>query len=577
MKKILKYMLNYKIQFTIPTIAMILMVVLAMITPHLSKIIIDDVVVGGQYELLGSLLILLLAITVGRAFLGFVKEYGFDMAGARVAQDIRRDLFAHIQAMSFEFFDKTNTGKIMSRTTEDIGNIWMVVGFVAAFFAEQILYFVMGTIMIFLIEWRLAAVAMLFMPLIGYLAIKLEKEVSKVYEKISDQGANLNTTAQENIAGVRLVKAFGREKHEINKFMKENKQNYKLNVARVKTWVKFHPTIELLTHVMVVMVVCLGGIIVISNDMTVGSLVAFYGYVMMMVWPMRMLGFLVNNLAQCSASAKKIFQIMALESTITSPSNPVSPQEYHGDIVFDKVSLKYDQSTILHDVSFKVKAGETIAIMGTTGSGKSSIANLIARYYDSSAGKILVDGVDVKQMALKELRKQISVVMQDTFLFSDTISENIKFGSENVPDEKMLAVAKAAKVHDFVKIMADGYDTVIGERGLGLSGGQKQRIAIARALLKKANILILDDATSSLDTATEFAIQRELKKLKTVTKVIVAHRISAVKEADEIILLENGSIAERGNHKSLLAKKGRYYKIFVEQYGEIDLARKEVI
>ena len=577
MKKILKYMLNYKIQFTIPTIAMILMVVLAMITPHLSKIIIDDVVVGGQYELLGSLLILLLAITVGRAFLGFVKEYGFDMAGARVAQDIRRDLFAHIQAMSFEFFDKTNTGKIMSRTTEDIGNIWMVVGFVAAFFAEQILYFVMGTIMIFLIEWRLAAATMLFMPLIGYLAIKLEKEVSKVYEKISDQGANLNTTAQENIAGVRLVKAFGREKHEINKFMKENKQNYKLNVARVKTWVKFHPTIELLTHVMVVMVVCLGGIIVISNDMTVGSLVAFYGYVMMMVWPMRMLGFLVNNLAQCSASAKKIFQIMALESTITSPSNPVSPQEYHGDIVFDKVSLKYDQSTILHDVSFKVKAGETIAIMGTTGSGKSSIANLIARYYDSSAGKILVDGVDVKQMALKELRKQISVVMQDTFLFSDTISENIKFGSENVPDEKMLAVAKAAKVHDFVKIMADGYDTVIGERGLGLSGGQKQRIAIARALLKKANILILDDATSSLDTATEFAIQRELKKLKTVTKVIVAHRISAVKEADEIILLENGSIAERGNHKSLLAKKGRYYKIFVEQYGEIDLARKEVI
>ncbi|MGV8145100.1 MAG: ABC transporter ATP-binding protein [Alkaliphilus sp.] len=577
MKRILKHVKDYKFQFIIPTISMIILVSLAMYTPYVMKLIIDKVVIGREYDLLSKLLITLFAITVGRSVFGFIQEYLFDMVGAKIAQDIRRDLFTHIQNLSFGFFDKTNTGEIMSRTTGDIGNIWMVTGFVAVFFTQQMLYFALGAIMIFSIEWRLAFVTMAFMPIIAYLAIKLDKEVGKVYEEISDQDATLNTTAQENIAGVRLVKAFGREKHEVSKFLKENKQKYKLNVKRVKTWVKYQPVIELITNVVIIIVVCLGGAMVISNELTLGNLVAFYGYVMLMIWPMRMLGFLINNLAQCNASAKKIFKIMDIKSNITSPKNPLFPKEEVGNIVFDRVTLKYDNNIVLNDVSFEVKAGKTIAIMGTTGSGKSSIANLIARYYDCSEGKILVDEIDVKQRKLLNLRSQISVVMQDTFLFSDTISSNIKFGHNEINDEEMINVSKLAKVHGFVEAMSDKYDTVIGERGVGLSGGQKQRIAIARALLKEANILVLDDATSSLDTETEFDIQKGLVKLKTLTKVIIAHRISAVKDADEIILLENGEITERGNHKSLLEKQGRYYHIFKEQYGDIDAPKNEVI
>lgn len=577
MKKVLKYVLDYKYQFIVPTIAMMIVVALATATPHVTKLIIDNVVIGEDYELLTVLLIALFIITIGRAAFGFTQEYLYDLVGAKIAQDIRRDLFTHIQNLSFDFFDKTNTGEIMSRTTGDIGNIWMVTGFMAGFFAQQILYFALGTVMIFSIDQKLAIITITFMPIIAYLAIKLDKEVGKIYEEISDQNATLNTTAQENIAGVRLVKAFGREKHEVNKFLKENKQNYKLNVKRVKTWVKYQPIIELLTNVVIVIIVCLGGIMVINNDLTIGSLVAFYGYVMLMVWPMRMLGFLINNLAQCNASAKKIFKIMDIKPTIISPNNPVFPKVQSGNIVFDRVTLKYDNSIVLNDVSFEVKAGKTIAIMGNTGSGKSSIANLIARYYDCSGGKILVDGVDVKQRELIDLRSQISVVMQDTFLFSDTISSNIKFAHNEVEDEEMINVSKLAKAHDFVEAMSEKYDTVIGERGVGLSGGQKQRIAIARALLKEANILILDDATSSLDTETEFDIQKGLVKLKSLTKVIIAHRISAVKDADEIILLENGEIRERGNHKSLLAKQGPYCHIFKEQHGDIDFEKNEVI
>ncbi|PHS36486.1 MAG: ABC transporter [Alkaliphilus sp.] len=577
MKRILKYVMEYKFRFIIPTISMIIIVALAMYTPHVMKLIIDKVVIGREYDLLTNLLIGLLAITVGRSIFGFIQEYLFDIVGAQIAQDIRRDLFTHIQNLSFGFFDKTNTGEIMSRTTGDIGNIWMVTGFVAVFFTQQILYFTLGAIMIFSTEWRLATITLAFMPIIAYLAIKLDKEVGKVYEEISDQDAALNTTAQENIAGVRLVKAFGREKHEVSKFLKENKQKYKLNVKRVKTWVKYQPIIELITNVVIIIVVCFGGVMVIRNELTLGSLVAFYGYVMLMIWPMRMLGFLINNLAQCNASAKKIFKIMDIKSSITSPQNPLFPKEEVGNIVFDRVSLKYDNSVVLNDVSFEVKAGKTIAIMGTTGSGKSSIANLIARYYDCTEGEILVDGINIKQRELANLRSQISVVMQDTFLFSDTISANIKFGHNEIGDEEMINVSKLAKVHGFVETMSDKYDTVIGERGVGLSGGQKQRIAIARALLKEANVLILDDATSSLDTETEFDIQKGLVKLKTLTKVIIAHRISAVKDADEIILLENGEIIERGNHKSLLKKQGRYHNIFKEQYGDIEVIKNEVI
>ena len=577
MKRIIKYAAKYKLLFLVPTIAMIVLVTLDLFNPIISRIIIDDVIIGGQYNRLTKLLFLLIVVTIGKSIAGYVREYMFDYAGSKAIKDIRKDLFDHIQSLPFEFFDKTNTGEIMSRTTEDVNNIWQVIGFTFGFFMEQALFFVLGMIMMLITEWRLALVCFALIPFIGYYAINLEKKIGEAYDKISDQNAVLNTTAQENIAGVRLVKAFGREKHEISKFFKENEKNYALNIERAKVLGTYYPKIEFLTNIVLLLVICVGGFMVIQKQMTIGDLFAFNWYVSMIIWPMRLMGFMSNNFAQCSASAKKIFGIMDIEPSIQNPKKPIKPRKGTGELTFNSVALKYNETTVLRDISFNVRPGGTVAIMGATGAGKSSISNIIGRFYDVSSGSIMIDGIDIRKMDLTTLRKNISIVMQDTFLFSDTIEENIRFGEVNATEAEIVAAVKAACIHDFVETLELGYKTVIGERGVGLSGGQKQRIAIARALLKKSRLLILDDATSALDMETEFKIQRALKGVKSLTKVIIAHRISAVKEADEIILLDKGVIVERGTHKSLLWKKGRYYEIYRQQYKDIEAVGEEVI
>lgn len=570
MNRVLKYVAKYKFVFLIPFVSMALLIALDMFNPYLTRLIIDDVIQGGKFELLNKLLLALLAITISRAILGYIKEFMFDYTGTKVALEIRKDLFNHIQTLPFDYFDGMNTGEIMSRTTEDVNNIWRAVGFGVGFFLEQIIYFIVASIMLFTIDWKLALVCMATMPPMAYLAMRLEKKIGEAYEKISDQGAVLNTTAQENLAGVRLVKAFGREKHEMEKFFEQNKENYRLNLEQARVWSRYHPKIEFLSNIVIVMVISLGGILVVGRNISIGNLVAFNGYIMMLIWPMRLMGWLTNVIAQCNASAKKVFAIMDIEPSIKSPENPITPKEFKGHVIFENVSFKYGDTYILRNINIDAKPGSTVAIMGTTGSGKTSIINLVARYYDCHEGRILVDGVDVKDMDLKNLRENTSVVMQDTFLFSDTIGENIRFADQSKSMDEILRAARDARVDEFVDEMEDGYDTVIGERGVGLSGGQKQRISIARALLKDSKVLIFDDATSALDMETEYQIQKALEKRKGITKFIIAHRISAVKNADEIIVLEDGKIAERGNHKNLLWKKGKYYDVYCQQFKDID-------
>ncbi|HBM80125.1 MAG TPA: ABC transporter, partial [Clostridiaceae bacterium] len=321
-----------------------------------------------------------------------------------------------------------------------------------------------------------------------------------------------------------------------------------------------------------------GGLLVINENISIGTLVAFNGYIWMLIWPMRNLGFLTNVIAQASASSKKIFKIMDVEPAIKDPEKPVHVDSIKGDVAFENVSFKYNDSYVLKNIDINAKKGSTIAIMGATGSGKSSIINLIGRYYDVTEGRITIDGFDVRDMQLKTIRENMAVVMQDTFLFSDTINENIRFGCENASDEDVLEAARDASVDKFVSEMEDGYETIIGERGVGLSGGQKQRVSIARALLKNARILILDDATSALDMETEYEVLKAIKRRRRdCTTFIIAHRISAVKDADEILIIDNGQIVERGSHKELLKKQGRYYQIFSEQFKDIGFDNEEVI
>jgi ATP-binding cassette subfamily B protein len=404
--------------------------------------------------------------------------------------------------------------------------------------------------------------------LVAALALLMEKKLGKIYEAISEENAKLNTVAQENLSGVRTVKAFAREKHEIGKFLSHNKRYYDLNMQQSKVFIKLYPYFQFITKLLPMIVIMIGGYQVIEGTITLGTLGAFAEYSTNIVWPMEMLGWLSNDFASAVASGKRIKKIFAEKPMITEAEKPVVLEEVKGSVRFDHVSFQLSEKNILSDINFDLAAGKTIGIMGATGTGKSSIINLLQRFYDASEGDIYLDGVNIKEMSLRQLRSSISLVMQDVFLFSDTINENVKLGKKNlVRNEEVIEAANDAQARDFIERMEEQYETIVGERGVGLSGGQKQRLSIARALAKKTPILVLDDSTSALDMETELMIQRSLTQID-ATKIIIAHRISAVRNADEIIILEEGKIVERGNHDRLLQNKGYYYKTFMAQYGD---------
>jgi ATP-binding cassette, subfamily B, multidrug efflux pump len=577
MKRVFKYVWKYKWMVIVPSLAMTLAIALDMFNPYLQKVITDRVFIGGENNLLWIILLGFLSITLCRAVLGYVKEYLFDVLSAKISIDIKKDLFDHIQTLPFSYFDNMNTGELMSRIGEDVDNVWRSVSFGIRLFIENAIQFITATVILFFLNWQLTIVCLIGMPPIAYLALKFEKKIGESYGKLSDQGVILNTAAQENIAGVRLVKAFAREKHEILKFLKLNQENFNLGMEQNQIIANYFPPIEFLTNISIVLLVAIGGIFVMKNSMSIGTLVAFSGYIWMLVWPMRMLGWLTNLIAQTNASAKKIEKIMDIEPNIKDNEDSFRLPNIRGDIEFKNVSFKYKEENILRNVNLKVKAGSTVAIMGTTGSGKSSIVNLIGRYYDVTDGAIYVDNNDVRELNLKDLRSRMSVVQQDTFLFSASIEENIRFGKEDATMEEIREACRLACALDFIDELEDKFDTVIGERGIGLSGGQKQRLSIARALIRSSKILILDDATSALDMETEYRLLKNLNESHRIaTTFIIAHRISAVKNADQIIYVEDGHIVEKGTHEQLLQKKGKYYDIYSEQFKDFNGLEDEV-
>lgn len=572
MIRVFKYALKYWYIYLLAIVFLVTATFLDMFNPLITQRIVDEVIRGEQYGLFKDLVLLLIGIILARIILGYLREILFDYIGVTVTFDLRRDLFKHLQSLSFSYFDGMNTGEIMSRIKEDADNIFRTFSFGAMLIIDQSLYFIMASTFMLILNWQLALACLAIVPFIGILAMKFEKKIGKVYGKISDETAKLNTIAQENISGVRLVKAFARERYEINKFLSHNKTYYKLNNEHASTISYYFPKMEFLTNMLIILVTLIGGIVVVGGDISIGVLIAFSGYINMIIWPMRMLGWLAGMVAECRASMKKLDKIFNATSDIMEKDDAIHLEECKGEVKFENVSFTYGEDDyVLKNINIYAKPGETIAIMGATGCGKTSIINLLTRYYDATDGKITMDGIDIKDVTLDSLRKQVSVVMQDTFLFSETIEENIKFGNSEISNEELVAAAKKADVHSFVDKMNDRYETVIGERGIGLSGGQKQRISIARAIAARPKVIIFDDATSALDMETEGSIQEAIRGEKEVTKFIIAHRISAVKDADEIIVIDNGEIVERGTHFGLLNKKGKYHDIYQQQYeGLID-------
>ena len=577
LKKLHTYIWEHKWGYLLAVSSLLIAVSLDLMSPQFTKHIVDDVIVGGDIPKLKWLLLGILGIGVGRCIFQYVKEYMFDYLGSTIASDMRKNLFRHIQSLSAEFFDRTGTGELMARVKEDVDKIWDGISFVSMLLIEVTVHTIIILFWMYRLDWRLALIPTLSMGICGAIAIVMEKKLGAVYEAISEENAALNTVAEENLAGVRTVKAFAREKYEIGKFLSHNKRYYDLNMQQSKVFVKYDPYFSLVTKVLPLITVMSGGYFVIHGEMTLGSLSAFLEYSNNIVWPMEMLGWLTNSASSAIASNRKIRKIYQEKPAVTEKAQPVIKERIAGKIEFSNVSFhKADGYEILKDVNFTVMPGKTVGIMGATGAGKSSIVYLLQRLYDVTGGSVKVDDTDVRDLSLKQLRSSISVVMQDVFLFSDSISENVKLGKrDSIDPETVRKAAADARANSFIERMDQKYDTVIGERGVGLSGGQKQRISIARALAKKNPILVLDDSTSALDMETEHLIQETLETLKDTTKIIIAHRISAVKKADEIIVLDAGQVKERGTHESLIAQKGLYYETYLAQYGDILKAESE--
>ena len=560
---------------------------------------------------------------MGRCIFQYTKEYACDYAGSKIASEVRINLFQKIQSLSANFFDGINSGELMSRVKDDVDRIWDIAAFMGILMAEVFIRTVTTIIFMVRINWQLALIPIVGMIGSGVIAIMMEKQLDDLYGAVMQEGSEMNNTAAENLAGVRTVKAFAREGFEIAKFHKHNQKFYELNIDLSRVFVKYNPMIQTITRLLSVISLLLGGLIVMKGNplqggakMSVGELIAFTQYVGGMIWPMEMLGWLTNGFSSAKASVKRLNKIYAELPDITENSELAkntagddaeladamfSQFDIAGDISFEHVTYspvvecsrsecientaesdnnvvsirpsnysttgKTETRKILDDVSFDIKAGQTLGIMGSTGSGKTTIINLLKRMYDVTDGSIKLDGIDIRELPLPTLRRAISCVMQDIFLFSDTIDGNIRLGArESITTAEVRSALNQSHASEFVDKMEEKENTVIGERGVGLSGGQKQRITIARALARKTPVLVLDDSTSALDTETEQEIQGVLAELSGMTKIIIAHRISAVRKADKIIVLDKGRVAECGTHEELLALGGLYKETYDSQY-----------
>lgn len=571
LKRIFALLGKHKKRTAVAVALLIIVVLTRLVSPYLTKILVDDVIKDKQIDKLGKILILLVVLTIVRSILIYIRSYMFEDISQNLVFDLRHNMYTHLQELPYEFYDNHRIGDIMSRMTGDLEAIRNFFAGGAITIIENSIHFIGALIILFNLNAKLTSMVMFISPILAFVAWHFDKLIRPAFSEIREQDAILNTRAQENISGVRVVKAFAREDYESKRFATENWKYVQKNMRASYIWSTYFPFMDFLSNLSPIILLGFGGYMVIKGTISLGTLVAFTGYMWMITNPMRMLGWLINMTEQAISSGEKIFYYLDIGSSIKEKENALFPENFRGHICFEDVSFRYRQNYVLKNINLDIPPGNTIAIMGATGSGKTSIVNLLGRFYDCSRGRITIDGIDIKDYKLKELRRQIGYVMQETFLFSETIKANIAFGRMDASMEEIIKAAKIAQAHDFIMEMPYGYDTIIGERGMGLSGGQKQRIAIARAILIDPKILILDDSTSSVDMETEYKIQKALKDVtRNRTTFIIAHRISSVKDADEIIILDNGEIKERGTHETLLTKKGLYYDMFRKQYKDFD-------
>lgn len=540
------------------------------IRPYLTKIAIDDYIVNSNYDGLYLIGMLLFASLFFQAVIQYFLTYFTQLLGQKTIYDLRIKILTHVQKLALRFFDKTPVGRLVTRTTNDVESLNELFssGIVMVFSDVFIILWILG--FMFFMDWQLSLVTLSVLPILIWGTFLFRKRVRETYRDVRLYLARLNAFMQEHITGMNVVHIFSKEKTEMKNFSEINKEYKDANIRSIFYYAVFYPSVEFLSAIAFGLIIWYGGGEIIQSTMTIGVLFAFIQYTEMFFRPIRDLSEKYNIMQTAMASSERIFKLLDNDTTIKSPDNPVNLNSVKGEIEFKNVFFAYNEDDyVLKNISFSIKQGETVAIVGATGAGKTSIINILTRFYDINKGEILLDGINITAIDKRELRKYISIVLQDVFLFSGTIASNINLGNEEISREKIIEAAKIVGADKFISELPNGYDEEVKERGATLSVGQKQLISFARALAYNPQILILDEATSSIDTETEILIQKAIEKLLIGrTAIVIAHRLSTIQNADKIIVMHKGEIRETGNHQQLLSQKGIYYKLYQLQYKE---------
>ncbi len=568
------YVRRYRFGMAAGLFMSVLVAAMNMVNPLVTGSIVDKVIKGGQHELLFKLIAIMLCVVVGKSILRYSYQVIFEHCSQNVILKMREDLYAHIQKLDFSWYDNAPSGNVMTLLTSDLDKVRHFVAWVLYQILENSLIYIFSIITLASINWKLTLAFLVIAPPVLFFVRKFKINIRPAHLRVRDQFAVLNTRVAENIEGNRVVKAFVRENYETERFEKENEGYRKVSVDNADMRVKFLPWIDALCQVLPVILIMFGGYLVINNEMTIGQLVTFNGLMWAFIQPINMFGMLVDNTQNFGASADRLFELQKAESKIKNPVSAdgreaaAGSQELSGRVEFRNVSFAYNETPVIKDMSFAIEPGTTVGILGPTGSGKSTIANLMCRYYDADSGEVLIDGKNVKDYNLQELRRNVGITMQEAFLFSDTVEGNIAFAKQDASFEDVEAASELARVKEFIGDLTDGYDTIVGERGVGLSGGQKQRIALARLFLADPKVMILDDTTSAVDNDTEYKIRQSIKsRSQGHTAFIISHRVSSFENCDVILVIQDGKIVDKGSHEELIKRDGYYREVWLEQRG----------
>ncbi|MBP8613851.1 MAG: ABC transporter ATP-binding protein [Firmicutes bacterium] len=566
--RLLKFAAPYWKRYVLAFIFLLAISGLTLLQPMVIRWVVDDVLATESYDLLIYGAVAIFGVAALKGVIQYLQRFNMAYAGQKVVFDIRNTLYKHLQQLSYSFYDQTQTGQIMSRVTSDVDAAQRFLSNGAIQIISNAVSFFATLILMLSLNWQLTLVAMVTVPVLAWRVQVYATKVRPMFTDIQQQVAVVNTRIQENISGQRVVKAFARKQYEMEKFERDNKELLQRSIRAERLSAINWSLMRLLTEMSLAIILWYGGRQVISTELTLGTLMSFNMLLGQLLGPIRMLGWQVSMVQRTIASGERIFEILDTQADVRDKPGAKPIGKIEGRVTFENVSFAYDGvNMVLKNINLDVSPGETVAILGGTGSGKTTLINLIPRFYDVTEGRILIDGMDIRDVTVESLRRQIGIVTQETFLFSASLRDNIAYGKPEATDHEIMEAAKAAHIHDFIMSLPDGYDTIIGERGVGLSGGQKQRVAIARALLMDARILLLDESTSSVDVETEMQIQQAFSRLlKDRTAFIIAQRLSTVRDADRVIVLDNGRIAEEGTHEELLQLGGIYTAIYNLQF-----------